>query len=149
MSKLKLQYFGTWCEELTHLKKPWCWERFKPGREGDDRGWDGLMASPTQWTGVWVNSGSWRWTGRPGMLPSVRLQRVRHDWAAELSWTEVFLISSCREDLERAFVSLTQVICLYLNKLWSWEYDTKTEQDALRLSRYKSSQNTTSLVCKK
>ena len=58
MLKLKLQYFGTWCEELTHLKRPWWWERLKAGREGDDRGWDGWMASPTQWTWVWVNSGS-------------------------------------------------------------------------------------------
>ena len=59
---------ATWCEELTHLKRPWCWERLKAGGEGDDRGRDGWMASPTQWTWVWVNSGSWRWTGRPGML---------------------------------------------------------------------------------
>ena len=120
MLKLKLHYFGTWYEELTHLKKnPWFWKRLKAGKEGDDRGWDGWMASPTQWTWVWVKSGSWRWTGRPGMLQSMRLQRVRYDWATELSWTQVFLTSSCKEDLERAFVSLTQVIHLYLNKLQS------------------------------
>ena len=59
---------ATWCEELTHLKRPRCWERLKAGGEGDDRGWDGWMASPTQWTWVWVNSGSWWWTGRPGVL---------------------------------------------------------------------------------
>ena len=58
MLKLKLQYFGPWCEELIHLKRPWCWERLKAGGEGDDRGWDGWMASPTQWIWVWVNSGS-------------------------------------------------------------------------------------------
>ena len=63
-----------WCEELTHLKRPW--ERLKAGGEGDDRGWDGWMASLTQWTWVWVNFGSWQWTGRPGML---------HDWATELT----------------------------------------------------------------
>ena len=57
---------ATWCEELTHLKRPWCWERLKAGGEGDNRGWDGWMASPVQWTWVWVNSGSWWWTGRPG-----------------------------------------------------------------------------------
>ena len=50
---------ATWCKELTHLKRPWCWERLRAGREGDDRGWDGWMASPIQWTWVWVNSGSW------------------------------------------------------------------------------------------
>ena len=77
---------ATWCEELTHLKRPWCWERLKVGREGDNRGWDGWMASPTQWTWVWVNSGSWWWTGRPGVLQSIGLQRVRHNWATELNW---------------------------------------------------------------
>ena len=54
---------ATWCEEPTHWKRPQCWERLKVGGEGDDRGWDGWMASPTQWTWVWVNSGSWWWTG--------------------------------------------------------------------------------------
>ena len=53
-----------WCEALTHWKRPWCWERLKAAGEGDDRGWDGWMASPTQWTWVWVNSESWWWTGR-------------------------------------------------------------------------------------
>ena len=70
------------------LKRPWCWEGLKAGGEGDDRGWDGWMASPTQWTWVWVNSGSWWWTGRPGMLQSMGLQRVGHNWATELNWTE-------------------------------------------------------------
>ena len=53
--------------ELTHLKRPWCWERLRAGGKGDDRGWDGWMASLTRWTWVWVNSGSWWWTGRPGV----------------------------------------------------------------------------------
>ena len=75
---------ATWCEELTPWKKPWCWARLKAGGEGDDRGWDGWMASPTQWTWVWVNSRSWWWTGRPCMLHSVESQRVRQDWATEL-----------------------------------------------------------------
>ena len=70
---------ATWFKELTHWKRPWCWERLKAGREGDDRGWNGWMASLTQWTWVWVNSGSWRWTGRPGMLQSMGSQRVRHN----------------------------------------------------------------------
>ena len=59
MLKLKLQHLATWCEELTHWKRPWFWERLKVGEEGDDRGWDGWMASPTQWTWVWVDSRSW------------------------------------------------------------------------------------------
>ena len=74
---------ATWCKELTHLKKPWCWERLRAGGEGDDRGWDGWMASPTQWTWVWVNSGSWWWTGRPGVLQSMGSQSVGHDWVIE------------------------------------------------------------------
>ena len=79
----------TWCKELTHLKRPWCWERLKAGGEGDDRGWDGCMASLTRWTWVWVRSRSWWWTGRPGVLQSMGLQTVRHDWATELNWTEL------------------------------------------------------------
>ena len=74
---------ATWCQELTHLKRPWRWERLKVG-EGDDRGWDGWMASPTRWTWVWVNSRSWWWTGRPGVLQSMGSQRVGHHWATEL-----------------------------------------------------------------
>ena len=96
MLKLKLQYFShlmwradsfektTWCKELTHLKRHWSWERLKAGGEGDDRGSDGWMASPTQWTWVSVNSGSWWWTGRPRVLQSMGSQRVGHDWATEL-----------------------------------------------------------------
>ena len=85
MLKLKLQYLATWCEELTYLKRPWCWERLKAGK-GDDKWWDGWMASPTQWTWVWVDSTSWCWTGRPGILQSMGSQKVRHDWAADLNW---------------------------------------------------------------
>ena len=72
---------------MTNWKRPWCWERLK-AEEGDNRGWDGWMASLTQWTPVWVNSGSWWWTGRPGVLQSMGSQRVGHDWATELNWTE-------------------------------------------------------------
>ena len=72
-------------EELTHLKRLWCWERLSAEGEGDDRGWDGSMASPTLWTWVWVNSESWWWTGRPGMLQSMGSQRVGHNWATELN----------------------------------------------------------------
>ena len=70
---------ATWCEELTHLKRTWCWERLKAGGEGDNSGWDGWMASPTQWTWVWVNSGSWWWTGRPRVLQSIESQRLGHN----------------------------------------------------------------------
>ena len=76
-------------KNLTHSKRPLCWERFKAGGEGDDRGWGGWMASPNLWTWVWVNSGSWWWTGKPGVLQSVGSQRVGHDWVTELNWTDV------------------------------------------------------------
>ena len=73
----------TWYKKLTHWKRPWCWERLRERGEGRDREWDTWMASLTQWTWVWVNSGrEWR-TGKPSMLQSMGLQRVRHDWAAE------------------------------------------------------------------
>ena len=91
--KLKLQYLATWCEELTHLKRPWCWKRLKAGGEGDDRAWDGWMASPTQWIWVWVDSESWWWTGRPGVLQFMGSQRVGHNWATELNWTELNILS--------------------------------------------------------
>ena len=61
----------------------------KAGGEGDDKGWDGLMASPTQWTWIWVDSRSWWWTGKPGLLWFIGSQRVGHDWATELNWTDV------------------------------------------------------------
>ena len=62
--------------------------------EGDDRGWDGWMASLPQWTWIWVNSKSWWWTGRPGMLQSMGLQRVGHDWATELNWDRMDITKS-------------------------------------------------------
>ena len=78
------------CEELTHWKRPWCWERLRARGEGHGRGWDGWMASPTRWTWVWARSRSWWWTGKPGLLLSMGLQRVRHDWATELNWTDIW-----------------------------------------------------------
>ena len=69
---------ATWCKDLTHLKRL-CWERLRSGREGNNRDWDGWMASPTQWTWVLIDSRSWWWTGRPGMLQSMGSQRVWHE----------------------------------------------------------------------
>ena len=85
MLRLKLQYLATWCEELTHLKRPWCWKKLRAGGEGDDRGWDGCMASPARWPWVWVNSRSWLWTEKPGVLQAMGSQKVRHNWSTELN----------------------------------------------------------------
>ena len=109
MLKLKLQYFGHLMQMLTHWKRLWCWEGLRAGWEGDDRGWDGWMTSPTWWTWVWVNSGSWWWTGRPGVLLFMGSLRVGHDWVTELSWTELII-----RDFEHLLMCLL-AICM------SWE----------------------------
>ena len=88
------------CEELTHWKRPWCWEGLGAGGEGDDRGWDAWMASPTRWTWVWVNSGIWGWTGRPGVLQFMGFQ----SWTWLSDWTE----------LTTFFTLLVQMFLLWL-----------------------------------
>ena len=96
MLKLKLQYFGHLMRRADSLEKTLMLGGIGSRRWGDDRGWDGWMASPIRWTWVWVNSGSWWWTGRPGVLWFMGLQRVGHDWATELSWWLMMLsIFSC------------------------------------------------------
>ena len=87
---------ATRCEEPSHWKRPWCWERLKAG-EGDDREWDGWMTSLKRWAWVWVSSRSWWWTGKPGVLQSMGSQRVRHDWG--LNWTR-------KDKFHRALLSL-------------------------------------------
>ena len=81
MLKLNSNTLAPWFEELTHWKRPWCWERLKAGREGNDRGWDGWMAFPTQWTRIWASS---------GMLQYMGSQKVRYNWVTELNWTYSF-----------------------------------------------------------
>ena len=85
MLKLNSTTLATSCKELTHWKRPWCWEGLGAWGERDDRGWDGWMASLTRWTWVWVHSRSWWWTGRPGMLQFMGLQRLGHNWVTELT----------------------------------------------------------------
>ena len=92
MLKLKLQYFGHLTGRADSLEKTL--EGLEAGREGDNREWDGWMASPTQWTWVWVNSRSWWWTGRPGVLQIMGSQRVGHDLVIELNWTEAYFSGS-------------------------------------------------------
>ena len=88
MLKLKLQYFGHLMWRVDSLEKTLMLEGIGGRRKGDDRGWDGWMASLTRWTWVWVNSGSWGWTGRPGVLRFMGSQRVGHDWVTDLNWTD-------------------------------------------------------------
>ena len=80
---------ATSCEELTHWKRLWCWEGLGARGKGDNRGWDGWMAPLTRWTWVWVNSRSWCWTGRPGVLRFMGSQRVGHKWATDLIWSDL------------------------------------------------------------
>ena len=77
---------ATWWEELTHWKRPWCWERLKAGGKGDDRWWDGWMAWPTGWMWVWASSRSWWWTGKPGVLQS--MGHKESDTTEQLNWTD-------------------------------------------------------------
>ena len=118
MLKLKLNTLATWCEELTHWKRPWSWERLKAGGEGDDRGWDGLMASLTWWTWVWASSRSWWWTGKPGVLPSIGSQRVRHDWVTELNWTMDSIYSPTHHSW--GLVNIFKVSLIYIVFILVW-----------------------------
>ena len=97
---------ATSCKELTHWKRLWCWEGLGAGREGDNRGWDGWMASLTRWTWVSVNSGSWWWTGRTGVLRLMGSQRVRHDWATELNFLTGAKLSRYFGDLRKGGIHL-------------------------------------------
>ena len=99
MLKLKLRSLGHLMWRTDSSERPWCWERLKAGREGHDRGWDGWMASPTQCTWVWASSRSWWWTGQPGLPQFMGSQRVRHDWATELNWTNLLAVQGTLKNL--------------------------------------------------
>ena len=96
-------------------KRSWCCGRLKEGGKGEDRGWNGWMASPTQWTWVWVNSGSWWWTGKPGMLWSVGLQTVGHDWAEG----GIYVLFVSVPDQEVLFGRKQKEIGFWKSKFWS------------------------------
>jgi len=108
MLKLKLQYFGYLMWRTDSFEKTLMLGKLKVGGEGDDKGWGGGMASLTRWTWVWVNSRSWWWTGRPGVLQSMGSQRVGHDWATELSWV---FTSACMLIWEAEWLSGTEPTC--------------------------------------
>ena len=106
----------TCCKELTHWKRPWCWESLKAGGEGDDRRWDSWMVSSIRWTGVWASSRSWWWTGKPGVLQSMGSQRVRHDWATKLNVFGVWVTK------RHAPLSWTASPCTRLRNLGSFSF---------------------------
>ena len=112
---------ATSCEELTHWKRLRCWEGLGARGEGDDRGWDGWMASLTRWTWVWVNSGNWWWTRRPGVLRFMGSQRVGHNWATELTdwliWTNNFY------SRDFFFFWVNSAVLLLITLLHSWCWD--------------------------
>ena len=108
---------ATWCKELTHWKRPWCWEILKVRGEGDDRGWDGWIASLTWWTWVWTSSGSWWWTGRRGVLQYMRSQSWiwLGDWTFYLDVTPLFWIIPLAYGFARSY-DLSYIIvtlCLF------------------------------------
>ena len=78
-----------WCKEPAHWKRPWCWGKFRAGGEGGNWGWDSLLASPTQWTWIWPNSGRYWKTGKPGVLWSMGLQRVKKDLVTKQQWSAI------------------------------------------------------------
>ena len=116
----------TRCEELTHWKRPWCWERLRAGGEGDNRGWDGWMASSTQWTWVWMDYGSWWWTERPGVLRFMGSQRVGHDWVTELNWTELNELEKNEDQTKWKRTELSKVAMelkpLYHCFMWNFRF---------------------------
>ena len=109
---------ATSCKELTHWKRLWYWEGLGTGGEGDDRGWDGWMASQTWWTWVWVNSRSWWWTGRPGVLRFMGSQRVGHDWVTELNWTD-WVLTICQTILDIGGIAMNKTKSLPCWNLYS------------------------------
>ena len=138
---------ATWCQELTHWKRPWYWERLKAGGEGDNRGWDDWMASLTRWTWIWAGSGSWWWTGRPGVLWFMGLQRVRHDRVTELNWTKlnVFIVMLQYTKMSSSFYwksgcippGLKAVKIWYLIvQYWGFSLSPKSGLKALFVSKY-------------
>ena len=117
--KLKLQYFGHLMRRVDSLEKPWCWEGLGAGGIGDDRRWDGWMASPTRWAWVWVDSGSRWWTGRPGVLWFMGLQRVGHDWATELNWGRPRQPKSAEQTNRGKWFPKETIVCVFREIHWS------------------------------
>ena len=108
------------------LKRLWCWERLRAGGEGDDRGWDGWMASLTRWTCIWAGSRSWWWTGKPSVLQFMRSQSQTQlsDWT-ELNWYRVFCWSEAPAS--------TQLVLCESFCIWGCIVDPHMERDVLHV----------------
>ena len=147
MLKLKLNTLATSHEELTHWKRPWCWEGMRAGGEGDDRGWDGWMASATRWTWVWVSSRSCWWTGGPGVLRFMGSQRVGHDWATELIVVGIFQRNrNTRRYIERA---MSHSLYVYFVYQWGEEGGIEREEKTLIMVQiWRQSRQVNSLILK-
>ena len=136
MLKLKLRYFGHLMQRVDSWNRLWCWEGLGAGGEGDDRGWDGWMASPTRWTWVWVNSGNWWWTGRLGMIHRVAKSRTRlSDWT-ELNWSgkaeaKCLFFFLCTQETKFGWQKV------YINPRISWKNYHKKQQHTYILSKMK------------
>ena len=115
---------ATWCEELTHWKRPWCLEKLRVGGEVDNRGWDGWMAPSTQWTWVWANS--WRYwrTGKPGVLQSMGSQRAGHNWVNEQQQWKWRIYKSIANVSAYRFLILTLQVRQDYQLLWQHEFRT-------------------------
>ena len=128
MLKLKLQYFGHLMQSTDSFEKT-LMLGLKAGGEGDDRRWDGWMASLTQWIWVWVSSGSWWWTGRPGVLQSIGSQIGGHNWVTELNWTDtVYGVTKRLDRTEWLSLSLLIIRVLMSEKstsycIWYWYHN--------------------------
>ena len=136
MQSWSSNYLATWCEELTHWKRPWCWERLRAGGEGDNGEWDGWMASPSQWTWVWANSGRWWRTGKPGMLPSMWSQRAGHNLATEQQLPPGFLEYQSTDDVtqKRQLDLLDAFLSLWRGKMA--QFPTLRHTEAWDISLY-------------
>ena len=116
--------------KLTHWKRFSCWEGLGAGGKGGDRGWDGWMASLTRWTWVWVNSGSWWWTGMPGVLWFVWSQRVRHNWVTELNRTFLPVTFPVTEDFTSLLTDIFSSSLAYHYLLWLQQSHRRFMQDS-------------------
>ena len=110
---LKVQNLATWCEDMTHWKRPWSWERLNTGGAWDDRGWDVWMASPTQQTWVWRNSGRWWRTWKAAVLHSMGSQRVIHDW----DWTTTTATTFLEQFLRVIWGAISWATVLILSQM--------------------------------